>query len=270
MEKSESRVPEATRARATNPWLSPVVVASAILPFEPSLANDKCGGHVAGVPVVCDASGNPYDNGIVYNVAADLELLLDSSAIIQRASGYNNDGIDVYGAGHTFTINAADGATISVSGAQTDGIVATGTRSITIESGADITAGFSGLRGWINSAASADDVVVTQRERGSIRITGVSSAGINAWNEGTGSATAVSAGSIESDVDSTYGLHAFANGGDVTTHLTETGAIALNSKWGIGLYSLGHGAGTASASSAASIEMTGDETTGFWRTSTTR
>jgi outer membrane autotransporter protein len=264
--RRKSRVQKKTRARTVNPWVPPVVVVSAILPFEPSLANDACGAHVAGNPVVCDASGNPYDNGIVYDVTADLELLLDSSAIIERASGYNNDGIDVHGAGHTFTIDAADGATISVGGETTDGIVATGTRSIVIESGADITAGFSGLRGWINSAASEDDVLVTQRQSGSIRITEADGAGIYTSNMGKGSATSVSAGRIESDVDGTYALLAYvsaASGGDVTTSLTQTGTIVLNSEAGVGLYSLGSGVGTTSALSAGSIEISGDNAGGL-------
>ncbi len=81
-------------------------------------------------------------------VNGDFELVLESGVSIVRAPGYNNDGVDVYSPDHAFTVTAADGVTISVDGDATDGIVVTAGKSIVIDSGAHITAGTNGLRGW--------------------------------------------------------------------------------------------------------------------------
>jgi outer membrane autotransporter protein len=75
-----------------------------------------------------------------------------------------------------------------------------------------------------------------------------------------GSVTVVSAGSVESDAVQVYGLLAdsmHANGGDATTHLTQTGVVEMSSEYGVGLYSLSRGAGSAIALADGTVTMSG-------------
>jgi outer membrane autotransporter protein len=263
--KSSSILQTAVK-RAINPWWPSALAISAMLSSQSVIAANECGAHIVGQAVVCDNTLNPYGGGIVYGngeVNGDFELVLDSGVEIQRPSGYNNDGVDVYGPGYTFKVIAADGVTISTHGEQTDGIVVTANRAIVIDSGADITAGFTGLRGWINDPDSTDDVLVTNRESGSVRMNREVSSAVAAWNYGRGSATAVSEGSVESGMSDVYGLQAYgshANGGAVTTHLTQTGSVVLSGDASVGLYSLNDG-GAAYAFAAGAMTMAGADAT---------
>lgn len=250
----------------SNRLLSSTIVASALLPLAPAMANDACGAHLANTTVVCDATGNPYTDGIIYDATADLVLHLEPGAIIERAAGFDFDGISVHGPGYNFSIDAADGSSITVEGDATDGIMVTGTKGIVIESGADITAGYAGLRGWNLDATSLEDVLVSQRDDSLIRITGFSGVGVHAATDGKGSATARSAGRIESDTDESQGIYATVTnleGGATFTHLSETGTIVMSGESTVGLYSMGAGKGTVLTSVAGSVVMTGAGSVGL-------
>lgn len=265
--KKRSRALKAAVARAIHPLWSPIIVLSTVLPFESPLAANECGNHVAGETVVCTSAGNPYNAGIVYGtINGDFELVLEPGVSIARPSGYNNDGVDVYSPGYTFSVNAADGVTINVDGDATDGIVVTANRTVTIDSGAEITAGFAGLRGWINDTNSVDNVAVSQRDAGSITVTGPNGAGVYGRNDGKGSVSLISAGTVTSDAPGTYGLHAHsthADGGDVTTWLMGTGVIDMSSEYGTGLYSLSEGVGNAIALVDGTITLSGEASFGI-------
>jgi outer membrane autotransporter protein len=268
MPQEKSRALTAAVARAIHQWgPSAIAVSATALPLY-AFAADECGIPIPGEPVVCDASNNPYEDGIAFdNVADDLELILQSGANIERAPGGNNHGIRIESPGGAITVRAEENSTISVSGADAHGIRVHGARDIVIESSAAIYGGRGGLRGWIFDPTSSDDILISVGEPGFIRITEASGTGIDATNDGGGAATAVLAGRIESTEWGTYAVHAFVgaagNGGDATTEITETGSVLLNSGWGAGTYSLAYGAGAARSIVAGTITALGVDDVGL-------
>lgn len=268
MAKKKMSAKNGVKVRAINPLWPTMVVASAVLPLESAMASDECGAQVPGNTVVCTSAGNAYANGILYdNLTADLSLLLDTGVEVQRTPGADNDGVTVIANGYTSTVDLADGVTIEVDGADTDGLYVIGSKAITIDSGAGITAGYAAIRAHLSNSTSPDDVLVTQRQSGSLTVTADGGQGISAATDGTGSVRVWSAGRVQSNADRVFGLYAYnsnLNGGDVTTELAEDGVIILNSAGSTGLYSLSNAAGNVLATSAGTIVTTKDDAFGLY------
>lgn len=120
-----------------------------------------------------------------------------------------------------------------------------------------------GIHGVIDNDTNSDaDVSLSQSLGGSISVTGIESAGIYAYNRGTGATSADAAGSIVINGDRSDGIISYNDNtgatGPVTASLLGTGNVLVMSVGGRGLRSLNLGGGTTLAEVAGTIRTEGD------------
>ena len=282
-------------------WGAPLLAAAIVttsLPPPEVLAANEC-GVVAGpaATAVCDGiAGNtgaaqgavnitpnsdagdssPFANGISYSALDGFALLIRNGVTISRAEANGASGIELANATNTpLSISLSSGVSIDVAGLGAHGVSLkqVGSGTVRITSGANIRvknpdtdplnqSGSAALTGWVQNATSAASISIEQLAGSEIEVAGQWSNGLLGFQEGLGSISLKSSGSIK-----TTGLNAYAvlgygyNGsshGDVVLEQTETGSIFTDGSQATALYALQYGNGDSSITVAGHLETLGD------------
>ncbi len=208
-------------------------------------AINEC-GVAAGAPpsVTCKASGNPYPNGISYEVE-DLTIVVKSGVNVNTTTTLGEIGGIVSGGPigalptglGDLSIIVNSGVTITTDETMAPGVlVQSGTGTATINSKANITAtgDFFGVGLWAQS--EVDDVKIT------------------------------AAGAITTSGERGFGINAATFGNDITSTVTSSATIATSGSYGFGI--VGDTAAGSNAdvsiSSSGKITTTGDHAAGLY------
>ncbi|WP_277983103.1 beta strand repeat-containing protein [Sphingomonas faeni] len=198
-------------------------VAAGALIATPAFAQNECGTTTNGT-VTCNASGNPYPNGITYTTPAvdpTQDPGLDPTVAVQDLTVNLGDGVAIASGirpgvaiigfnDGAATLNAFGNTTIAVSGTGAIGVLGnTNYGDLTINTDSITAAGRASS--GINAVSNSGDVTINAT---SIATTGNSSVGISASSY-TGN-IGITAGSVTAAGYYVGGINAYAGNGDVT------------------------------------------------------
>ena len=256
---------------------SGLTVAIALGGAREAAALNEC-GPAAGAPpsVTCKASGNPYPNGIEYQVD-DLTIVVKNGVTIDTTLVAGETGGIV--SGHRFpdtgivsgdlVISVSAGTLISTDDKYADGIVAGtgdpggGTGSVTITSAANI----STTGDWANAIeghAYGGDIEVVVR--GTLSTTGQNADAILISSNLTNNhiLSIDSRATITTTGDRGIGVRGYSHGADSAVAVTSTGKITTSGQYGHGILAATTGDNSAVAVvSTGKITTSGDEAIGI-------
>lgn len=192
-------------------WRERTLLASAISlalvsASSPAYAADECG---TGPVVVCDTSGNPYANGVVYR-GQNVNLTLRSGAVVDTTAGTPP------GASATLSAGFAARAAGSTNNA--------GNVVVTVEPGARIVGTQTGVRGIVVNAPVVGNTA-TVVNHGDVSTSGASGRLIAVIAGGAIDIT--STGSLVSTGIDGEGIFAFASSGDGPIRINHSGSIQV-------------------------------------------
>lgn len=261
--------------------VSPLRIA-ALLAMQSSLGTawgvEECGATPGGIEPVITCSSDPsqYSTGITYLqplLPNGLQLHLDPTVTIVRAAGVGNHGVDLAtNSTNALRVMIAEGARISVNGANAQGVKLRGRGDLSVDASGRIEVADStavdgspsvAIYAEISDPTATGNIVVNHRQSSQLIGVGDESGGIAVAHDGHGSALVTSAGEIQaSGGDYITGINVWARtpGGtaDVKVVQTETGRISVDSAYGTGIYALSEGLGAADIEIHGSVKAAGD------------
>jgi autotransporter family porin len=222
---------------------SGLTLALALGVRDEAAAFDECGAAAGAPPSVsCTSAGNPYPNGIRYDVE-DLTIVVKSGVVVDTTGAAGEDG------------GIVSGGTSSAPGGS-------GNLVVTIDSGVNITTDDNYAVGVGAVTYSGDSTVAS---KGAITTSGYFAAGI--WAESDSNDVKVSAsGTITTSGDLAFGINAATFVDNVTNVVNSSATITTTGGHAFGIVGdTGSGANAdVSITSTGRIATSGDDAAGLY------
>lgn len=242
-------------------------------------ADDECGIAGGSTEVICDSSGNPYQN-ITYHTATGLTLRLEAGVVAEDVS-LVNDTVRLEGSGSgLLRVEVAEGATVVANGPYMHGVkvdaIGGSTSDIEIDVFGDLRFDShklasdlvvsAGAGGFVHAGATGN-ITITQHAGSEIIANGFDAGGLTAIHSGDGNTTITTAGRIVvTDSEEAAGADAWGYPtatGNILVEQLATGSIDTTGYKSAGLAGGTLGSGAVTMRAAGSITTHGDSSHGL-------